>query len=136
VGTPVVIMPDAGCVTHTHTVCVPECSVKTREKVVYSSGCEKFCLPACRLCGGHGDCAHCECPRTRKYLIKKIEKCEENVTKCVPSEQPACGGGHCIAAPRHAAATPIYTAPPLAVAPGGSVISIQPVGRIVTSQVK
>jgi hypothetical protein len=98
VGAPMVICQDgAGCVP-THTICVPEHYTKKTTKVVFSCGSEPLCL--CYFHGlfaGHGcgcDSGHCERPYTRRYLIKKVRPCEEDATKCVPAQVPACGRGH------------------------------------------
>ena len=63
------------CETPTKTVCVPECTTKKVTTTLYSSVCEPFCLPKCSLFGlfGHcdGNCASCEHPRTKRYLVIK-----------------------------------------------------------------
>jgi hypothetical protein len=92
-GAPVVIVGQdcAGC-QHTKTTCVPECATKPVKKVCYSSGCEPFCL--CYFQGMFAKCGcdsgHCEKPRTKRYLIKKIRVVDEEFTKCVPVEEPCC----------------------------------------------
>ncbi|HWT83495.1 MAG TPA: hypothetical protein VN648_32385, partial [Candidatus Methylomirabilis sp.] len=79
-GTPALLAgPHGATCAPTKTACVPEHYVKKTIKVVYSSGCEPLCLPYCAgLFGHHGcDSGHCEHPRTRCYLIKKIQTKEE-----------------------------------------------------------
>jgi hypothetical protein len=98
VAAPVVMVEPCGVACcPTKTVCVPEQYMKKTTKVVYSSGCEPLCL-----CYFHGffkgcgcDSGHCERPYTRRYLIKKIETCEECATKCVPAQVPTCEHGRC-----------------------------------------
>jgi hypothetical protein len=72
--------------------CVPEPYIKKTPKPAYSSGCEPLCL-----CYFHGLFRSCGCesgqcasPYTRRFLIKKIQTCEEPAVKCVPTEVPAC----------------------------------------------
>jgi hypothetical protein len=97
---PVVIMESAGPYCGpTHTTCVPEHYVKKTDKVVYSSTCEDACL-----CYSHGlfkgcgcDSGHCERPHMRKFLVKKIQTCEQDAVKCVPSQEPVCAHGRCFA---------------------------------------
>jgi hypothetical protein len=69
--------------------------VKKTAKVVYTCGSETLCLPYCTGLFGHFGCdsGHCEHPRTRRFLIKKIQTKEEDAIKCVPAEVPACERG-------------------------------------------
>jgi hypothetical protein len=101
--TPPAASPGTACGTgcgHTKTVCVPECYIRTKTKVVYSSGSEPMCLayfrglfPLCRctMCGCD-DAGRCGPPYARRYLIKKVRTCDEYATKCVPIQVPACRG--------------------------------------------
>ncbi len=86
-----------GCCPKTKTVCCPEHYVKEKEKVVYSSGCEKKCVTYCHgLFCGCGDCdkGHCGHPHRVKYLVKKVQVCDHDAVKCVPVDVPACTHGH------------------------------------------
>jgi hypothetical protein len=72
--------------------CVPEPYIKKTSKPVYSCGSEPLCQ-----CYFHGLFRSCGCesgqcasPYTRRFLIKKIQTCEEPAVKCVPKEIPAC----------------------------------------------
>ena len=98
-GTPAFVAgPHGATCAPTKTICVPEHYVKKTAKVVYTSGCEPFCLPYCsgEFFGHLGWVSgHCEHPRTRRYLIKKIQTKEEDAIKCVPAEVPACEPAHC-----------------------------------------
>jgi hypothetical protein len=86
-----------GCTdcAHTKSICVPEPYIRQKTKVVYSSGSEPLCMPYLHgffgLCGCDAS-GRCGPPFTRRYLIKKIQSCPENATRCVPVEVPACGG--------------------------------------------
>ena len=84
--------PDCTACSPTKTTCVPENYVKKTTKVVYSSGSEPLCVGYFRGLFGHCSCeaGRCEHPYTRRYLIKKIQTCEENAIKCVPAEVPTC----------------------------------------------
>jgi hypothetical protein len=91
-GAPLVGCPAGGPCVPTKTICVPECYTKKTTNPVYCCRCEPLCL-----CYFHGlfakcDCesGHCECPYTRRYLLKKSCTCEEQCIKCVPKEVPAC----------------------------------------------
>jgi len=84
-----------GCCAKTRTVCVPEHYEKKREKVVYTFGCEKKCLPFCHgllACFDCGDCDHGRCGHAIhvRYLVKKVRICEHDAVKCNPVEVPAC----------------------------------------------
>ena len=70
---------------------------KTIAERKYDAVCEDFCYPRCGFfslfTGGCGDCADgkCSCVRTKKYLLVKIRKHDECVSKCVVGyEAPAC----------------------------------------------
>jgi hypothetical protein len=84
----------AACANRAKTICVPEPYIRQKTKVVYSSGSEPLCMPyfhGLALCGCDSS-GRCGPPFTRRYLIKKIQSCPENATRCVPAEVPACGG--------------------------------------------
>jgi hypothetical protein len=51
-----------------------------------------FCHGVFRHCGC--DEGRCENSYTRHFLIKKVKTCQEEATRCVPAETPACGKGH------------------------------------------
>ena len=96
------------CIKDTcNKVCVPTEKKKIVEKVIYSSGCEHFCLPncsgmigcgkkscdSCKSCQtgcNDGTCHKCGKVKTRKYLIIRVERHEECVPACVAVDAPAC----------------------------------------------
>src|SRR5437763_12092850 len=69
-----------GCAVPLKTICVPECTTKVTVKPSYSKVCEPLCLPKCSsLFGRFGqcqeDCANCERPRNKYYLV--VRPCKE-----------------------------------------------------------
>ena len=102
---PIVSMPQGACSSgdccsgsccaKTRTVCVPEHYEKKKEKVIYTFGYEKKCLPFCHgllACFDCGDCDHGRCGHAIhvRYLVKKVRICEHDAVKCNPVEVPAC----------------------------------------------
>ena len=87
------------CEIPTKTICVPECATKKVTTTLYSSVCEPFCVPKCSLFGffGHcdGNCANCEHPRNKRYLVIKTCTEEVPVVKCNAVTVPACGPTGC-----------------------------------------
>jgi hypothetical protein len=87
-------------------VCVPTTETKKIDNRVYTDTCEQFCLPKCSFfgffghggCGGDcengschdGNCHQCEHPRTRKYLVVKIQKEEQCVPACKVEHEGCC----------------------------------------------
>jgi hypothetical protein len=120
------------------SVCVPSSEVKTVKKSFYSDAPEEFCLPYSTLTLIFGKC-DCSKVKHRKDMILKVRPvCECCVKRCYPSCQPACGGCSGCATP----AVPAGAAPGLpapmpktagtisvqpVVAPGTSVIVVEPV---------
>jgi hypothetical protein len=101
---------------HAKTVCVPEHYCQKTTKAVYSSVCEPVCLCFFPSLFGHCGCedGHCEHPRTRKFLVKKIQTCEHDAIRCVPSEA-ACEHGCCPAAGAYVVpGAPVMMAPAMA----------------------
>jgi hypothetical protein len=127
--------PDGVACTPCAVTCVPEHYVKKTIKPAYSCGCEPLCVPLLRAFCGHscGDCNHCNQPITRRYLIKKVRTCEENATKCVPAQVPACEPG-CFRpgfADPAATTTPLG-APRIQIQQGSGPISVPPAEPMVT----
>lgn len=107
--------------------CVPTVTKKTIEHRKYSSSCESFCIPKCRLggCGSKKSCDPCNaCPtacdepchkcgkvRTRKVLIVKIRKEEQCVKSCeaVDCPAPSCPAPVCVPAPCYESVPAIKT---------------------------
>jgi hypothetical protein len=105
-GAPVAIDPQGACCTQgaccgqaccmpTKTVCAPEQYIKKTTKAVYTCGCEPFCVDypfglfrKCSCCGDRQPT-----PRTKKFLIKKVQTTECPAVKCVPVCVPACDQG-------------------------------------------
>ena len=89
-----------------HRESSPDCTTVpttiVHKKVVYSSTCEKVCVPTCSLFSflNRSSCESCDkdCRViTKHYLIKKVNVTECPSTKCVPVAQPvcdSCGIGH------------------------------------------
>jgi hypothetical protein len=83
-------------------ICVAEPDKKKTPKTTYDCKTEEFCVPKCphccwwkKLCGkgsGEGPCLECECPRTKRVLIKKVREEECDILKCKLKELP-CGDG-------------------------------------------
>ncbi len=117
-GAPHGVCCEGGSCTPTKTVCVPEHYVKKTVKREYNCTSEPICLCYFRGLFKGCDCdkGHCERPYTRRYLVLKIHRCEEDATKCVPQEVPACGHGH---GPAHSFASPYAGVVTLSVAPPG-----------------
>ena len=77
---------------------MPEHYEKKKEKVIYTFGYEKKCLPFCHgllACFDCGDCDHGRCGHAIhvRYLVKKVRICEHDAVKCNPVEVPACSHG-------------------------------------------
>src|SRR5262249_2964033 len=85
-------------------VCVATTEIKKVDKRCFSSTCEDFCVPHCSM-HGHGHKHGCDkdcgpqcptCPkcehkvRTKKYLVVKVKKEDQCVTKCLVSHEPKC----------------------------------------------
>jgi hypothetical protein len=96
---------DGGCGGCGHTTCMSVPAKKKTTKVEYSSVCEKICVPmcSCLFSRSHGSCDSCAegaCSHayTRNYLVKRVRTEECDTYKCIPVEQPSCGGGRCTSA--------------------------------------
>jgi hypothetical protein len=110
------------CEIPTKTICVPECATKKVTTTLYSSVCEPFCVPKCGLFGlfGHcdGDCASCEHPRNKRYLVIKTCTEEVPVVKCKAVTVPACGPTGCsTCGPTGCSSGTIVTGAPVASVP-------------------
>jgi hypothetical protein len=124
--------PAACCTT---PQCVPEHYLKETKKVTYGSGTETFCTPYCHGCFQTCDCesGHCGHPMCRHYLTKKVQTCQTDAIKCVPSQAPVCATGHCGAGSGCVSAAPAM-ATPYAAMPQGTVATTMPQGTIVMPQ--
>jgi hypothetical protein len=78
-------------------VCQRITEKKTVETTCYDDVCEDYCYARCSLMGLlHGGCGSCEdgkCShlRTKKYLVIRVHKHDECVSKCVPVVvEPSC----------------------------------------------
>jgi hypothetical protein len=100
-------------------VCRPVCETKTVTTKCYSAKCEEFCLPPCSPLGWlFGGCSECGRVRTKRLLVVKLQKSEEQVTKCVPvADCAAAGCAPAVAAPVNATWPPQA---PVNVTPGTS----------------
>jgi hypothetical protein len=85
------------CAVPLKTICVPEVTTKVTVTPMYSKVCEPLCLPKFSLFSGsrncEGDCAQCERPRNKYYLVVKPCTQERPVVLCKPALVPACASG-------------------------------------------